>query len=155
MEKELITLEAQKILQERVEYLKNTERPRVVKSLQHARSLGDLSENDEYHTAKKEQGNIEAEIAQIELRLRSATIINGNTKNKDVISIGSVVTVVRFDTRAKCIYTIVGVDEVDAVNGKIAYTSPIGTAVMEHKKDDEVMVTLPAGKVKFQIKKVA
>ena len=76
MEKTFLTPEGKKQLEERLLELKTIKRPEVTKKIGIAREFGDLSENAEYDAAKEEQGMIEAEIAEIELKLRNCEVIN-------------------------------------------------------------------------------
>ena len=85
MEKTFLTPEGKKQLEERLLELKTVKRPEVTKKIGIAREFGDLSENAEYDAAKEEQGMIEAEIAEIELKLRNCEVIN----KKDLVPVSA------------------------------------------------------------------
>ena len=91
MEKTFLTPEGKKQLEERLLELKTVKRPEVTKKIGIAREFGDLSENAEYDAAKEEQGMIEAEIAEIELKLRNCEVINKKDLSTSKVSVGSIV----------------------------------------------------------------
>ena len=129
------------------------ERPRIVDAIEEARSHGDLSENAEYHAAKERQGQIEAQIAEIEDRVTRAQIIDPASLSGDKIVFGATVTVLDDDDKPQR-YQIVGMTEADARQGRISYDSPIGRALIGKQVGEEVEVTVPSGDRFYQVKKI-
>ena len=120
------------------------ERPQIVDAIEDARAHGDLSENAEYHAAKERQGQVEAQIADLEDRVSRAQIIDPTTLSGDRIVFGATVTLL--DDQEKPIkYQIVGQTEADAKKGRISYNSPLGRALIGKKVEDEIEVTVPSG----------
>lgn len=133
-------------LKEELEHLKNVERPEVIKQIEFARSLGDLSENAEYETAKNKQSMVEGRINDLEAKVSLAEIIDpAQIKNRDKVVFGLTVTVEDAETGDETRYQLVGPDETDPDNGLISITSPIGRALIGRQVDDEVKVMTPGG----------
>ena len=129
------------------------ERPQVIDAIEEARAHGDLSENAEYHAAKERQGQIEMMILDIEDRLSRAQIIDPKMLSGDKVVFGA--TVHLLDEDEKPIkYQIVGQTEADAKSGRISYNSPLGRALIGHKVDDEVEVTVPSGDRYYVVSKI-
>ena len=120
------------------------ERPKIVDAIEEARAHGDLSENAEYHAAKERQGQVEAQIADIEDRLSRAMVIDPATLSGDRIVFGATVTVLD-DADKPQRYQIVGQTEADARQGRISYDSPMGRALIGKQVGEEVEVTVPSG----------
>src|SRR3954466_2084309 len=140
-------------LQTEVRHLKMVERPEIIEAIEVARGHGDLSENAEYHAAKERQGQVEAQIADIEDRLSRAMIIDPTTLSGDKIVFGATVHLV--DENDKPVkYQIVGETEADAKSGRISYSSPLGRALIGRKVDDEVEVSTPSGDRYFLVSRV-
>src|SRR3982751_2617285 len=136
-----------------VRHLKMVERPAVIDAIEEARGHGDLSENAEYHAAKERQGQIEAQIADIEDRLSRAMVIDPTTLSGDKVVFGATVHLI--DENDKPIkYQIVGQTEADAKSGRISYSSPLGRALIGRKVDDEVEVSTPSGDRYFLVSRV-
>jgi transcription elongation factor GreA len=136
-----------------VRHLKSVERPAIIDAIEEARGHGDLSENAEYHAAKERQGQVEAQIADIEDRLSRAMIIDPTTLSGDKIVFGA--TVHLLDENDKPItYQIVGQTEADARVGRISYNSPLGRALIGRTVGDEVEVSTPSGDRYYSIEKV-
>ena len=129
------------------------ERPKIVDAIEEARSHGDLSENAEYHAAKERQGQIEAQIAEIEDRVTRAQIIDPASLSGDRIVFGATVTV-RDDSEKPQRYQIVGQTEADVRQGRISYDSPLGRALIGRQAGDEVEVTVPSGDRFYLVKKI-
>ena len=129
------------------------ERPRIVDAIEEARSHGDLSENAEYHAAKERQGQVEAQIAEIEDRVTRAQIIDPATLSGDRVVFGATVTVLDDDDKPQR-YQIVGMTEADARQGRISYDSPLGRALIGKQVGEEVEVTVPSGDRFYQVKKI-
>lgn len=129
------------------------ERPKVVDAIEEARAHGDLSENAEYHAAKERQGQIEAQIADLEDRVSRAQIIDPTTLSGDRIVFGATVTMLDEDDKPVR-YQIVGQTEADAKRGRISYNSPLGKALIGKKVGEEVEVTVPAGEKFYLVEKI-
>ena len=129
------------------------ERPKIVDAIEEARAHGDLSENAEYHAAKERQGQVEAQIADIEDKVTRAQIIDPATLSGDKVVFGATVTL-RDEDDKPVKYQIVGQTEADASKGRISYNSPIGRALIGKQVDDEIEVTVPSGDKFYLIEKV-
>ena len=129
------------------------ERPKVVDAIEEARAHGDLSENAEYHAAKERQGQIEAQIAELEDRVSRAQIIDPASLSGDRIVFGATVTVLDDDEKPQR-YQIVGMAEADARQGRISYDSPLGRALIGKQVGDEVEVTVPSGDRFYLVDKI-
>ncbi|AKM06913.1 transcription elongation factor GreA [Pelagerythrobacter marensis] len=129
------------------------ERPKIVDAIEEARAHGDLSENAEYHAAKERQGQVEAQIAEIEDRVSRAQIIDPTTLSGDKIVFGTTVTLL--DDEDKPVkYQIVGQTEADANKGRISYNSPLGRALIGKSVGDEIEVTVPSGDKFYLVDKI-
>src|ERR671917_360107 len=111
-------------LQKEVRHLKVVERPSIIDAIEEARAHGDLSENAEYHAAKERQGQVEAQIAEIEDRLSRAMVIDPSTLSGDKVVFGATVHLVDENDK-EIVYQIVGETEADAKAGRISYNSPL------------------------------
>ena len=129
------------------------ERPLIVDSIEEARAHGDLSENAEYHAAKERQGQVEAQIADLEDRVSRAQIIDPASLSGERIIFGATVTLQDEDDKAVK-YQIVGQTEADAKRGRISYSSPLGKALIGRVVGDEVEVTVPSGDKFFLVEKI-
>ena len=129
------------------------ERPRIVDAIEEARSHGDLSENAEYHAAKERQGQVEAQIADIEDRVTRAQIIDPASLSGDRIVFGATVTVIDEDDKPQR-YQIVGQTEAEAKHGRISYDSPLGRALIGKQAGEEVEVTVPSGDRFYLVDKI-
>ena len=145
--------EGHRTMTDEVKRLKTIERPAVIEAIEVARAHGDLSENAEYHAAKERQGQIEAQIAEIEDRVTRAQIIDPATLSGDKVVFGATVTVLDDDDK-KQRYQIVGMTEADARQGRISYDSPLGRALIGKQVGDEVEVTVPSGDKFYLVKKI-
>ena len=129
------------------------ERPRIVDAIEEARAHGDLSENAEYHAAKERQGQVEAQIADIEDKVSRAQIIDPTTLSGDKIIFGATVTLLDEDDKPVK-YQIVGQTEADASKGRISYSSPMARAMIGKQVEDEIEVTVPAGDKFYLVDKI-
>ena len=143
----LLTKEALKELRDELKYLIEVKRPEVIQEIKDARAQGDLSENAEYDAAREKQGQIEDRIAEIEKTLENAQEIKSN--KKDIISIGSIVTLDNKFTNQKEIYSIVSTYEADPFENKISNKSPLALSLMGKSKGDVVIVEAPT---KYEVK---
>lgn len=149
--KYIMTYEGVKKLESELEFLKTVKRKEITEKIKVALGYGDLSENSEYDEAKNEQAFVEGKISQLENTLRNASVIDENDIAKDVVSIGSRVTVYDYDFEEEVTYSIVGSTEADPMNFKISNESPVGSALIGHKVDEEVIAQVPNGVSKFKI----
>lgn len=147
-EKSYLSKEKHTELTKELEYLTHERRKEIAESLEAAKSLGDLSENAEYHAAREAQVAVEERVMQIEDILRNAVIMTAKHKT-DAVGIGSVVTVKK--GKEEKTYTVVGSEEADIAQGKISNQSPLGKSVFGKKKGDEFTYTTPQGAVKGTI----
>ncbi|HBW13292.1 MULTISPECIES: transcription elongation factor GreA [Proteiniclasticum] len=147
----IMTYEGVKKLESELEYLKTVKRKEITEKIKVALGYGDLSENSEYDEAKNEQAFVEGKIVQLENTLRNASVIDESDISSDVVGIGSRVTVYDYDFEEEVTYSIVGSTEADPMNFKISNESPVGSALLGHKVDDEVVVQVPNGMSKFKI----
>ena len=152
MEKEPITTQGLKKLQEELEDLKNNKRPKVVAAIAEARAHGDLKENAEYHAAKEQQGLTEARIREIESKLTNSQVI-------DVTAIppsGKVIFGVTLDLYdlgkdEEVLFKIVGEDEANVNEGKISFSSPLARALIGKSEGDIAKFESPSGPQEYEI----
>lgn len=148
-----MTAEGKKQLEERLYELKVNGRPEAADKIRVAREFGDLSENAEYDIAKEEQAKMEAEIAEIEAKLRNVVIIEEKGRG-DKIDIGSKVRILDVAKNKEYEYTIVGTHESNPMEGRISNESPLGRALIGKKKGESVIAAAPAGNIKYSIVKI-
>ena len=151
-----MTPKGHKKLQEELKRLKTVERQEVIKLIEYARSLGDLSENAEYETAKQRQSFVEGRIQELESKLSRAEVIDPATlRNKDRVTFGVSVKLENLETGETVSYQLVGADESEPENGMISITSPIGRALIGKSIDDEVTVNAPGGVREFIVLEIS
>lgn len=151
----ILTKEGLEKLKAELDHLTGERRLEVAERIKEAREFGDISENSEYDDAKNEQAMLESRIAQLEERLRNATIVDAKKGGTSAVRIGSVVNVKDVKTNKLVTYTIVGSAEADLAAGKLSNESPVGAALMGEKKDSIVEIALPNGKKrKLKITKI-
>ena len=155
MEKEPITLNGLKKLEEELIFLKEKKRPEIVAAIAEARSHGDLKENAEYHAAKEEQSHNEGRITEINDIIARANVIDVTKINNDgKVIFGATVFLENLDTGEKIDYKIVGRDEADLKKKLLQFQSPIGKGLIGKNKNDLVEINTPAGVKSFEIKDV-
>lgn len=147
--KEYLTQKRYDELVSELEYLKINRRKEVAKNLEEAKSLGDLSENAEYHDARNEQAKLEDRINQVEYILKNAEIVSQHHSN--AVEVGTCVTVQKAKEKDKHEYEIVGSEEADISQNKISHLSPLGQALLGKKKGEEFEFKTPKGSVKYKI----
>lgn len=140
----ILTPEGKEKLEEELHYLETEKRAEIGERIKIAREFGDISENSEYDDAKNEQGMMEARIAEISHILSEATVVS-TSKRSNSVRIGSTVTV-DMGGRERS-FTIVGGAESNAAEGKISNESPVGAALLGHKKGDAVEAVGPTGRL--------
>lgn len=151
MQKMPITCEGYKKLQEQLDHLKEDVKPSIIKAIAQARELGDLSENAEYHEARKEQSFVEGKILNLENQLVKAEIINISELSGDTVKFGATVTIENQDDDSVIMYQIVSDCESDISKKKISIYSPIGSSLISKSVGDYVNVILPSGEKTFKI----
>ncbi|MFR5876089.1 MAG: transcription elongation factor GreA [Eubacterium sp.] len=139
-------------LEAELEQLKTEGRIDIAEKLKVARSYGDLSENSEYDEAKSEQAKIEARINELEYQLDHAIVVESTDKN--TVSVGSTVTVIRKSDNAEIKYQIVGFSESNPAQGKISEESPVGKGLIGAKIGETVTIEAPIGNLDFEIKDI-
>ncbi len=148
MKEVYLTQEGLEELKQRLDYLIVYLRGDVAKKLQHARELGDLSENAEYDAAKQEESQVAAEIKELEERIKNAVIIEKSGTHK--VSIGNTITVEYLgeldeDEDKEMTFKLVGETEADFAKGKLSNESPLGKALLGKKSGVVVRFTTPQG----------
>ena len=151
MKEVILTPDGYKKLQAEIEELSTVRRREVAERIRIAREFGDIAENAEYDDAKNEQMLLEHRIATLEERLRDARVITKKDIAKDVVSIGSKVKLRDVAAKETIEYHIVGSAEADPGANKLSNESPVGKAIIGHKKGETVEVTAPRGTLKFKI----
>ena len=149
--KNILTYEGLKKLEDELHDLKVVQRKAIAAKIKEAREQGDLSENAEYDAAKDEQRDIEARIEEIEVILKNAEVVVEEEVNLDSISIGCKVKIVDLELKEEMEYKIVGSTEADSLKGKISNESPVGRALLGHKKGETITVETQAGDLKYKI----
>jgi transcription elongation factor GreA len=132
-----------------LETLKTQGRKTILEALEFSKSLGDLSENAEYHQAREEQGKLEERIGTIEHILQNSQIVKKHSSS--VVEVGSTITVQKEGAKEKQTLQIVGSEEADFASGKISHNSPLGSALYGKTKGDTAKVTTPKGVVVYKI----
>jgi transcription elongation factor GreA len=145
-----LTAEGLEKLKADLNHLVTVERPRVAARIHDAKLDGDITENAEYEDAKQEQSFLEGRIATLEAQLKNAEVIE--KVNGDKVGIGSKVVIKGSDGEET--FTIVGSAEAAPRQGRISNESPVGAALMGHKKGDKVTVQAPAGPVNYTVVRV-
>jgi transcription elongation factor GreA len=146
-----LTEEGLKKLQDELNYLKTVQRPLISKQIAEARDKGDLSENAEYDAAKDAQGLLELKISKMEELLSSARVVDESKIDISKVSILSKVKIRNLANKQEVTYTLVAENEADLKSGKISVTSPIGKGLLGKKKGEKAEITVPSGKLIFEI----
>ena len=142
-------------LKARIEHLRGERRREVAERIKEAREFGDIAENSEYDDAKNEQAMLEKQIADLEEKLRSARVINEKDVDTGVVSVGATVHVKDQKTDKSTKFKIVGSAEADPSDGKLSNESPVGRALLGHKRGETVTVPVPRGPArKLKITKI-
>jgi transcription elongation factor GreA len=145
-----ISVQGYNRLQDELERLKG-ERPTIIQAIKEAREEGDLRENAGYDAARERQGMAEARIAYIETRLGQLQVIDLDGLGGDKVIFGATVTVEDLDSGERKVFTILGPDEAEPTKGSISYQSPVGQALLGKAEGDEVTVSIPKGKVTYEV----
>ncbi len=149
----ILTPEGLVNLKAELEHMSTTRRREVAARIKEARDFGDISENAEYDDAKNEQAMLEARIAQLEDKLRSAIVIDSSDLDTEVVRVGSTVHVKDADGR-EVVYTIVGSAEAKPAEMKLSNESPVGKALVGRKLGEEVVFATPKGERRLMINRI-
>lgn len=152
--KNMITAEGLAKLQEKLDYYLKVKRPEIAKRIQAARELGDLSENAEYDEAKRDQAEMEVEIAKMQKQIEEAVVIDESELPNDEVRIGSKIRLKDMQTKEEFIFDIIGSSEADPLNGKISNLSPIGSALLKKKKGATVKINTPDGVLSYKLMEI-
>ena len=142
-------------LKDDLHHLKTKERPSISKQIAEARDKGDLSENAEYDAAKEAQGLLELKISKMEETLSNARVVDESQLDTSKVLILSKVTIKDVKTGKKMSYTLVPENEADLKSGKISVTSPIAKGLLGREKGEKAEVTVPNGKMTFEILEIS
>ncbi len=145
------TAEGLKKLREELDHLKNVERPKASQAIAEARDKGDLSENAEYDAAKEAQGLLEMRIAKLEEIHANARLIDESQLDTSKALVLSKVKIRNQANKMEMTYTLVAESEADLKSGKISVTSPIGKGLLGKSVGDVAEITVPSGKINFEI----
>ncbi len=145
------TAEGLKNLREELNQLKDVERPKASQAIADARDKGDLSENAEYDAAKEAQGLLELKISKLEEVLANARLIDESQLDTSKVLVLSTVKLKNQQNGMEMKYTLVAESEADLKSGKISVTSPIGKGLLGKEVGDVAEITVPNGKIKFDI----
>ncbi len=146
-----VTEEGYNKMTEELRQLETIERPAISKQIAEARDKGDLSENAEYDAAKEAQGLLEMKISLLKENIANARLIDESKLNTDVVQILNKVEIKNTKTGQQMTYMLVSEQEANLREGKLAINTPIAKALLGKKVGDVVEVTVPAGKLPFEI----
>ena len=157
-----ISAEGRKKLKKELEKRRTIKRQEIAQRLEHAKDLGDLSENAEYAAAKEAQAFNEGRILELEEIIKEAALIRPSRKKQKQVEIGSVVEAKLIDPvnsvrglfAKRQTFTIVGSHEAEPGQGKISNESPLGQAFVGHQVGDIIEVETPKKKVSYKIIKI-
>ena len=151
----IVTQQGLEDLKAKIEHLSTDRRREVAERIKEAREFGDISENSEYDDAKNEQAMLEKQIADLEDKLRGAQVIDEKAVTNEVVSVWVTVHVKDQKTDKSVKYTIVGAPEANPSEMKLSNESPVGKALIGHKRGDIVEIPVPRGPVrKLKITKI-
>jgi transcription elongation factor GreA len=149
---EFITKEKKADLEQELKNLETVRRKEILDALEYAKSLGDLSENAEYHQARDEQARLEDRVQTIKSILQNATIVKQH--HSDIVEVGTTVIVKKKGAKTEQEFQLVGSEEVDMAAGKISHNSPLGEALLGKKKGEKASFETPVGVTEYTIVKI-
>ncbi len=155
MSRTYLTRDGFEKLRKELEYLQTVKRRQITNDIAHARSLGDLKENAEYHAAKEAQGLNEKKISELDAKLSVAEIIDNMDIASDEIRIGARAELLDIKTKEKVEFTLVSSEESNPSTGMISVVSPIGKALLGHKVGDIVEIKVPLGILQYKVVKIS
>lgn len=140
---------------EELEYLKSVKRKEISKAIEHARLLGDLKENAEYHAAKEAMAENEMKINILEDKLSRAEIVEDADISATEAFLGAKLKLKDLESGDEIEYKLVSEDEADPIEGLISISSPVGKALLGHKENDIIKIEVPAGMLNYKIVKIS
>lgn len=146
---DFITKEKKAELEKELKDLRGPRRKEILDALAYAKSLGDLSENAEYHQAREDQAKLEERIKTVEMILQDSQVVSGG--GGDTITVGSKIEVQKEGDKKNKLYTMVGAEEANMAEGKISNKSPFGEALFGKKKGEKISFDTPKGKANYKI----
>jgi len=149
-QKVVLTRQGYEDIQRELEEIQTIKRPALVRRIREARQLGDLSENFDYHDAKRQQGMIDGRIKELKSILGQAMVVD-KSESDGHATVGSTVVIKDLDEGFEETYSIVGPAESSPGDGKISHESTMGGALMGHKAGEMVSVETPAGVFRYEI----
>jgi transcription elongation factor GreA len=149
------TKEGLEKLKEELQYLKTTGRSIISNAIAEARDKGDLSENAEYDAAKEAQGHHEDKIRKLEEALANGRLLDESKIDTSKVLALSKVTIKNSKNGATMTYQLVSESEADLKAGKISVASPIAKGLLGKKVGDKTEITVPAGKIEFEIMEIS
>jgi transcription elongation factor GreA len=149
---EFITKEKRAELEQELHQLETVKRKEILDALEYAKSLGDLSENAEYHQARDDQARLEDRIGTVKSILQHATVVEPH--KSDVVEVGTTVIVKKKGSNDERTFQLVGSEEVDMAAGKISHNSPLGEALLGKKKGETANFETPGGITEYTIVKI-
>ena len=155
MKTQLITQEGLEKLKEELQQLKTSGRANIAKAIAEARDKGDLSENAEYDAAKEAQGHHESKIAKMEELLSTARLLDESKLDSSKVLALSIVKIKNVKNGATMSYQLVSESEADLKSGKISVSSPIAKGLLGKKVGETTEITVPAGKMEFEILEIS
>ena len=150
-EEVIVTKEGLAKLEDELRDLKTVKRKELSERLKLAISYGDLKENSEYHSAKDDQSFMETRIMILEKMITKAKVIDTQSLDLSIVSVGSVVVLNDVEFSEKIEYQIVGPSEADVLENKISYESPLGKELLGKKIGSVINVTAPMGIIKYEL----
>ena len=133
----------------------NEQRMVIAHTIEHARGLGDLKENAEYHAAKEAQAHLHARIRDLEDKVARAAVLNHNEMDHTKALLGAKVRVLNKKTKKEMTYVLVSPVEADMAAGKISTKSPVGQALLGHEVGQTVVAKVPAGDLQLEILEIS
>lgn len=152
---EYLSQECYAKLVEELEKMINVDLPRVKTAIAEARAQGDLSENFEYHAAKREQAKLLGQIRFKQRVLQFARVMDTSKLDSETVGLFRKVEITNLSTNMRATYTIVNPHEADLKEGKISIKSPIAEALLGKRVGDEVEAQVPAGVLKLRVESIA
>lgn len=149
-----MTQEKKDELEAELAELNGVHRKEIITALEYAKSLGDLSENAEYHQTREDQAKLEDRIRTVENLLKTSQIVSKHN-NGGLVDVGSTVTVRKEGTKEDRVFEIVGSEESDMSQGRLSNRSPLGEALFGRQKGETIEFETPGGKVKYAVISVA
>jgi transcription elongation factor GreA len=150
----ILTESSYRKIEQELEHLKTVKRGEMAEALRKARAYGDLSENFEYHAARRDQGILNGRIADMERTLEIAKVVPDQAAGSDEAGMGTIVMVKDLETDDEWEYWLVDAVQADPVNDRISIQSPVGQALLGKKVGDVVEVDIPAGTARYEIKNI-